>query len=274
MRGFVLFGVLTLVVHATVARAQDAPPAPPPGESTEARKVADLPVMPGSSEQVDELTAWMKKATEWQKWDERYRGVAQWNWAGQPAERKAEPTAPPWLAQACSDFSDGRVAATQQLLDACALNKSLSKDHYDIIAEQIDRDRQWYRTQHENVDKSWFFSKLHFDVPYVMAQTNGWHTYTYFGVHITPFDIKKRVYVWLPPGVSLISVPAPDGHKLMPAYGAGLSFRWFDFRFPQASAQSTLYFNLAEFFVQDSTIPGMQNKFTMMGFSITAKKPK
>jgi hypothetical protein len=272
MRGLVLSGVLTLLLaHGSAVAAQE-----PPSKNdvaTDSRD-ANVPVMPATREQENELTVWLKDATAWQKWDQKWRGVAQWNWAGQPAARKPEPEAPTWLAQACTDFGDGRVAATPLLVDACALRKELARDSYDLIAEQIDRDRQWYRTQHENVNKSWFLSKLHFDVPYVMAETNAWHTFTYFGVHITPFDIKKRVYVWLPPGVSLISIAAPEGRKLMPAYGAGLSFRWFDFRFPQASSQSTLYFNLAEFWVPDSAIPGVENKFTMMGFSITAKKPK
>jgi len=271
MRGWVLLGVLALMAHSAPASAQVVPAA---DQVQTAVSPPDLPIMPGSRQQTDELADWMKKAKAWQKWDERWRNVATWNWAGQPGERKTEPPAPAWLGQACLDFKEGRVTATPLLLDACALKKDLARDDYDLIAEQIDRDRQWYRTQHENVEKSGFFSKLHFDVPYVMAQTNGWHTYTYFGVHITPFDIKKRVYVWLPPGVSLISLPAPDGRRLMPAYGAGVSFRWFDFHFPEASTQSTLYFNFAEFFVQDSSIPGIENKFTMMGFSITAKKPK
>ena len=73
-----------------------------------------------------------------------------------------------------------------------------------------------------------------------MAQSDGWRVFSYFGVHITPFDIKKRIYIWLPPGFSLISIPNGDGRKLVPAYGAGLSFRWLDFRFPGASNQSTM----------------------------------
>ena len=60
----------------------------------------------------------------------------------------------------------------------------------------------------------------------------------------------------------------------MPAYGAGVSIRWFDFRFPGVSQQSTMYFNLSEFFIQDSSIPGVSNKLTMAGLSFTGKKPK
>ena len=134
MRAFVLFGVLTLVTYAPSALAQDTVAR---NQEAKVDSGPDLPIVPSTGDQVNELTAWIKKATEWQKWDQRYRGVAQWNWAGQPAERKAEPEAPVWLSQACVDFREGRITATQLLLDGCALRRSLGKDNYDVVAEQI-----------------------------------------------------------------------------------------------------------------------------------------
>jgi hypothetical protein len=178
------------------------------------------------------------------------------------------------LLPACAGFREGEVTATPLLLDACALKGELSRNYEDLIAETINREREWYRKKDEEADRSSFLSKVHIDTPYVMAQNNGYRIFSYFGVHITPFDIKKRVYIWLPPGFSLISIPAADGRKLVPAYGAGISIRWFDFRFPGASQQSTMYFNVAEFFVRESAIPGTDSRLTMIGLSFTTKKAK
>ena len=178
------------------------------------------------------------------------------------------------MVQACEDFREARIIATPLLVDACQLKQEISRTYDDLMAETIARDRQWYQKQYEDTDKSSFFSKLHVDTPYVIAQSNGLGIFSIVGVHITPFDIKKRVYIWLPPGFSLITIPTGDGRRLMPAYGAGVSIRWFDFRFPGVSQQSTMYFNLSEFFIQDSSIPGVSNKLTMAGLSFTGKKPK
>ncbi len=268
---------MLFVIAAVPAWAQDAAPIPaaPADPLVETSAPPDLPIMPGTPEQALELTRWFKDASEWQKWDATYRGVAQWTWSGGVAQRRLEPPAPEWLADACSNYSDGKVTATELLVAACALQKELARNYADLIAEQITRDRNWQRTQYEDVNKSWFFSKLHIDTPYIMAQSNGWRVFSYFGVHITPFDIKKRVYVWLPPGFSLISLPRDGGRKLTPAYGAGLSFRWFDFQFPGTSQPSTMYFNLSAFLVPGSSVlPGSSNKLTMAGLSFTGRKPR
>ncbi len=233
----------------------------------------DLPIVPGTPEQSKELVEWFKEAKAFQKWDQQWRGVAQWNWAGRVAERRREPEAPAWMVAACNDLRDGKIAATQLLVDACELKKELARNYDDLAAQNIALAQDWHRKQNEDLDKSWFLSKIHFDAPYILAQTDGWRVFSYFGVHITPFDIKKRMYIWLPPGFSLVSIPNGDGRKLVPAYGAGLSFRWFDFRFPGASNQSTMYFNISEFFIH-SSVPGVDNKLTMTGLSFTGKKPK
>ena len=276
MKRLVIHGLLPLVL-VSAAWAQEpgpeqddaaiaataSPPAPP-----------DLPVVPGTPEHVKELTTWLRNARAWQKWDQEWRGKAAWTWSGGVADRRPEPVAPSWMLPACADFSTGRITATQLLLDACALKAELSRNYEDLIAENIDRERQWYRKKDEDSDKSSFLSKVHIDTPYVVAQNNGYRVFSYFGVHITPFDIKKRVYIWLPPGFSLISLPASDGRKLTPAYGAGISVRWFDFRFPGAGEQSTMYFNVAEFFVRESAVPGVNTRLTMIGLSFTTKKAK
>ena len=259
------------------ARAQD--PAPEQPDAAAAATVSplappDLPVVPEAPEHVKELTTWLQDARAWQKWDNEWRGKAAWTWFGGVARRRPEPDAPSWLLPACADFHDGRITATQLLLDACALKKELSRNYEDLIAEKIDRERQWYRKKDEDANKSSFLSKVHIDTPYVVAQNDGWRVFSYFGVHITPFDISKRVYIWLPPGFSLISLPREDGRTLTPAYGAGISIRWFDFRFPGAGEQSTMYFNVAEFFIREASVPGVDTRMTMIGLSFTAKKDK
>src|SRR5690349_2964349 len=100
MREWVLFGVLTLMAHTAVASAQVVSSV---DDEQTAVSPPDLPIVPGSRQQTDELTDWLKKAKAWQKWDERWRNVATWNWAGQPGERKTEPPAPAWLGPACVD---------------------------------------------------------------------------------------------------------------------------------------------------------------------------
>jgi hypothetical protein len=275
MKQLALSAVLLLVVVST-AWAQDVPFKE--SDRTDVPVVTDaapdLPIVPGTPEQSKELVEWFKEAKAFQKWDQQWRGVAQWNWAGRVAERRREPQAPAWMVAACDDFRDGKIAATQLLVDACELKKELARNYDDLAAQNIALAQDWHRKQNEDLDKSWFLSKIHFDAPYILAQSDGWRVFSYFGVHITPFDIKKRMYIWLPPGFSLVSIPNGDGRKLVPAYGAGLSFRWFDFRFPGASNQSTMYFNVSEFFIPDSSVPGVDNKLTMMGLSFTGKKPK
>jgi hypothetical protein len=176
------------------------------------------------------------------------------------------------MAQACEDFWEGRITASQLLVDACELKQQIARTYADMMAETIARNRQWYRN--EQVEKSSFLSKLHIDTPYILAQSNGWGVFSIVGVHVTPFDIKKRVYIWLPPGFSLITIPNGDGRRIVPGYGAGVSIRWFDFQFPGAAQPSTMYFNLSEFFIQDTSIPGVSNKLTMVGLSFTSRKPK
>ena len=138
----------------------------------------DLPVVPGTPEQVKELTTWLKNASAWQKWDQEWRGKAAWTWSGGVADRRPEPEAPSWLLPACADFRTGRITATQLLLDACALKAELSRNYEDLIAENIDRERQWYRKKDEDSDKSSFLSKIHIDTPYVMAQNNGYRVFS------------------------------------------------------------------------------------------------
>lgn len=280
MKRLVIQGLLPLVL-ASQAWAQEPAleSAPEQGQTASAAATAapappDLPIVPGTPEQVKDLTAWLKDATAWQKWDQEWRGKPAWNWAGGVADRRPEPEPPSWMLPACADFKAGRITATQLLVDACALKAELSRNYDDLIAESIDRERQWYRKKDEDSEKSSFLSKIHLDTPYVVAQNNGYRVFSYFGVHITPFDIKKRVYIWLPPGFSLISLPSSDGRKVTPAYGAGISVRWFDFRFPGASQQSTMYFNIAEFFVRESTVPGVDTRLTMIGLSFTTKNAK
>ena len=272
--GLALCGVLFLVVPATWA--QDTTPEPTARAQAAVTTDAppDLPIVPATPEHAKELAEWLKAAREWQEWDQRWRGVAQWTWSGGVAERRREPAAPAWMAKACDDFGEGRIIATSLLVDACELKQAIARTYDDMTAEAIARNRQSHQKQHEVVEKSSFFSKLHIDTPYVIAQSNGWGIFSIVGVHVTPFDIKKRMYIWLPPGVSLISIPNGDGRKLVPAYGAGVSIRWFDFQFPRASQPSTMYFNLSEFFIQDTSIPGVSNKLTMVGLSFTSKKPK
>ena len=177
------------------------------------------------------------------------------------------------MAAACDDFNDGRIVAAELLVEACELKKDLARTYDDVIVERIARARASQRRQDEALEKSTFLSKLHFDAPYIMAQSDGWRIFSYFGVHFAPFDIKKRLYVWLPPGFSLISIPNGDGRRVTPAYGAGVSFRWFDFRVPGTSHPSTMYFNISEFYIQDSSIPGVSSRLSMMGLSFTSKKP-
>ena len=277
MKRLAIRGLLPLMLVST-AWAQE----PVSGQRTEtavtgaapALAPPELPVMPGTPAQEQELKTWVKDAKAWQKWDQEWRGKPEWTWSGGVSDRRAEPGPPSWMMTACSNFKAGRITATQLLLDACDLKAELSRNYEDLIAENIERERQWYRKKDEDANKSSFLSKVHIDTPYVMAQNDGWQVFSYFGVHITPFDIKKRVYIWLPPGFSLISIPRADGRKLTPAYGAGISIRWFDFRFPGASEQSTMYFNVAEFFIRESAVPGVDSRLTMIGLSFTAKKDK
>ena len=275
MKRLVIFAAFLFAVVPT-AWPQTPAVQPSPGEAPAATVVPhDLPIVPATPEQAKELAKWLKDARAWQKWDQQFRSVPQWTtWSGKPAERRRQPETPAWLDAACDDFSEARIAATQLLVDACELKKDLARNYDDVIAARIAQERAAQQMKDEALDKSSFLSKLHFDGPYIMAQSDGWRVFSYFGLHMTLFDIKKRVYVWLPPGFSLVSIPTGDGRRVTPAYGAGLSVRWFDFRVPGAPYPSTMYFNLSQFFIQDSTVPGVNSRLTMMGLSFTAKKPK
>jgi hypothetical protein len=231
------------------------------------------PVMPATREQAKGLATWLKQTKAWQEWDRTWRGVPEWTRIGL-AERRREPEPPPWMAAACEDFVAGTITATPVLVEACALKREIARDYAAQLALQIDRDRQWYRTQHENTNKSTFLSKLHVDGPYLGSQSSGVRMFSYAGVHVTLFDVKKRLFVWLPPGVALVSVSAGDGQKLTPAYGVGVSVRWFNFQLPGASQSSSVYFNVAEFYVPGAALPGVDNKITMIGLSFTRQAPR
>src|SRR5688572_28370993 len=125
MRRLASCGVLLLVV-ATTTWAQETAVAPPASTGTAPRVVApDLPIVPATQEHSKELTAWVKEAREWQKWDQRWRGVAQWTWSGRAAERRPEPAPPAWMVQACEDFREARIIATPLLVDACQLKREI-----------------------------------------------------------------------------------------------------------------------------------------------------
>jgi hypothetical protein len=270
MRWF-LYVALLLATGVTPVRAQETIAI---GDTSTAAisVMTPPPVMPANREQAKSLATWLKQAKDWQEWDRTWRGVPEWSRIGL-AERRREPEPPSWMMQACDDFVAGTITATPVLVDACALKRELARDYAAQLAVQIDRDRQWYRTQHENTNKSTFLSKLHVDGPYLGSQSGGVRMFSYAGVHVTLLDVKKRVFVWLPPGVSLVSMSDGDGQKLTPAYGFGVSVRWFNFELPGASQSSSVYFNVSEFFVP-GTLPGVDNKISMIGLSFTKQAPR
>jgi hypothetical protein len=254
--------------QATVSLATDSSETSPVAAAP-----SEPPVVPATREQEKSLASWIKKARSWQEWDRTWRGVPEWTRTGLAA-RRHEPEPPPWMTQACDDFTAGTVTATPQLVEACALQREIARDYAAMLADQFDQTRQWYRTQHENTNKSSFLSKLHVDGPYLGGQSGDMHLFSYAGVHVTMFDVKKRMFIWLPPGVSIVSMSGRGSQKLTPAYGMGVSFRWFNFHFPGASDSSSIYFNVSEFFVPAAGLPGVDNKVTMIGLSFTRQTPR
>ena len=146
MKQLALSAALLLVVVPT-AWAQDVPSQESARtEVPVATDVApDLPIVPGTPEQSRELVEWFKEAKAFQKWDQQWRGVAQWDWAGRVAERRREPEAPAWMVAACDDLRDRKIAATQLLVDACELKKELARDYGDLAAQDIALARDRHR---------------------------------------------------------------------------------------------------------------------------------
>src|SRR5262245_21395556 len=148
---------------------------------------ADLPIVPDTPERTKELVKWVKDAKAWQKWDRQWRSVPEWTWLGNPAGQRRQPEPPAWMAVACDDFNEGRIVATERLVEACDLKKDLARGYDDVIVDRIEQERALQRRQDEALEKSTFLSKLHFDGPYIMAQSDGWRIFSYFGVHFAPF---------------------------------------------------------------------------------------
>ncbi len=236
--------------------------------------LADV-VMPGTPEQAKELLEWFEYAGAWQKWYQTWHGVPLWTPFGKYRERPLEPDPPAWMVQACLDYNKGRITATELLVDSCLLKKELSKDLYDLGAERIRLVQIQKTNEAESITKTWFINHVHLDLPYLLAQNDVTAVYSIIGLHISLVDLSKRMQLWLPPGVSIICLPDGNHKRCVPGYGWGFGYRMFRYRFPGTTRPAKFYINLEEVYVPaGNSLPGVNTKLTMMGFSINFKEDK
>jgi len=239
------------------AFAQDAPSARVVSDS-------DLRLAP-TQERV--LRAWLHDIRSYRDWYERYRNRIARNLNGGIAKtRRQEPASPAWLPGKCEVLANFVPRPAGLLADGCDwLAYSQSRFTVDPVQQQILQ----AQLQNEQVPRSSFWKHVHLDAGWGSLDYRT-HTYGLVGVHLTLPEIGKRVQIFLPPGVMLVSIPdGRGGHAFQPAATVGVSIKMFRFRFPH-DRPGTGYFNLAHAYViNGSTGISMQSTVDLLGLSFS-----
>jgi hypothetical protein len=248
--------VMLALLAASNAQAQD---------TSEFRIVreSDLQLEPAQQE---ELARWVKDVRNYLAWYERYRGRVAKNLLGFPGERKEPPPVLAWMPAKCDVLADFVPKPDGPLREACNL---LSYYKSDFTLDPAVLQALYAQKQSEKEPRSSFWKHLHLD--------GGWtsldyrmHTYGLVGMHVTLPEIARRIQIYLPPGILLLSMPDGNGGRaFQPAATVGVSIKMFAFEFPKGK-EGMAHFNLAKAYVVGRSSPTDTNKSVdLVGLSFT-----
>jgi hypothetical protein len=227
-------------------------------------RASDLRLAPT---QERELQAWLHDIRSYRDWYDRYRNRIARNLNGGIAKtRRQEPAFPAWLPAKCDVLANVVPTPAGLLADGCDwLAYSQSRFTVDPAQQQ----RLQAQAQNEQTPHSSFWKHVHLDAGWGALDYRT-HTYGLVGVHLTLPEIGKRLQIFLPPGVMLVSIPdGRGGHQVQPAATVGVSIKMFRFQFP-GDHPGTGYFNLAHAYVIDgSTGISMRSTVDLLGLSFS-----
>jgi hypothetical protein len=215
------------------------------------------------------LGIWLSAMEKWQRYDIKYSNRPAHDAMGGIAQHRPPPDAPAWLGAYCT-----RAAATHVLdLDprtkvACLL---LEDPRTPIAA--VPTPAQAARLDAEKSKHSSFMTRVHLDGLWTSA-SSGTRLYGLVGSHISLVDVG-RLQVFGPPGVLLLSVPDDSSSRRVTlGYTWGLSVRLADVRLLGPTKDMTLFLNMSKVWMADGGNERTANGYTMMGFSIAARKKR
>jgi hypothetical protein len=89
-------------------------------------------------------------------------------------------------------------------------------------------------------------------------------------MHVTLPEIARRIQIYLPPGIILLSMPDGNGgREFQPAATVGISIKMFAFEFPK-NKEGMAHFNMAKAYVVGRKSPTNTNESVdLVGLSFT-----
>ena len=156
-------------------------------------------------------------------------------------------------SEKCAKLTEEKRRATEE----CKTPSERRQDDYERRIKEAE--------EKERPERSSFLKWLHVDGLWTTTSL-GSRTYGLVGAHLAVVKIK-RLYLFGPPGVMLLSTPGDD-QRFRPALTWGFSIQLVPIRIPGTNREAELYINLAKCWTSMSSQAGLD----MAGLSITWKK--
>jgi hypothetical protein len=209
------------------------------------------------AERMAAVQQWMREFTEWQEWEDRWRGKMEPGFLS-PRERRIKPDPPVWLIDECRDLADADDARTEPCrLVAEWHDGAAAQARATLLAGRTEEDRKttWWR--HVHIDGLWL-------TPSTSA------SYGVVGVHVT-LTLVGRWQIFIAPGAMLLNVPTSERTRAwQPATDLGFSYRLIDLTLP-GGRQGTLHVNLARAWVLGGSESVINSTVDLVGLSLTFK---
>lgn len=245
--GTLVLALLLGISSTTSAQSVDAPAAPPL-----------------SRPRLAEALKWSKAFTDWKAWYAQWRNRPEPGLIRGTRSRRARPTPPQWLPDACRDV----LGDPDPLASSCTLLREWREDD---LTTELRLERTAATTTREQEGKTTWWEHLHMDMlwPSMQAQNA---MYGIAGMHMS-LTVKGRFEMFGAPGAMFVNVPTQNGGRAwVVATNYGLGYRLFDFTLPGGRAANA-HVNFAKAYLM-SDVPGYMGKKTVdfVGFSISLKK--
>jgi hypothetical protein len=231
---------------------------------------AGAPSVGLSTDQAQQLDAWLSAMEKWQRYAARWHNRPVHNGWGGIAEREPRPAPAEWLDAQCDAAAAARVLDLEdRMATACRL-----LDDPTAPMKAVPTPAQAARLQAEAPPKhTSFLTRMHIDGLWTTASTTG-RIYGLVGSHFSLVDVG-RLQIFGPPGVILLSIPdGAGGRRVSLGYTWGVSVRLTDARL-FGQRDMTLFLNVSKVWVNGGGGAGANARgFDAIGFSLAPRKKK
>jgi hypothetical protein len=216
----------------------------------------------------DTVVKWKQDTLEYHEWYEKWGEKCEPGWfvGCDLSKRRLEPRPPDFLAQECATVLEDPAGF---YTEPCAM----LRDYLDDLPTKVIRHARMM-ARIEKIEKTTFWTYLHFDFAMVPSQSQGWGKQKIFspgGMHVG-IPIKK-FELFAAPGVMILRMPDPrrPGYtNWMPAYNLGGGWRMTDrLPLPVTDKRAKLYLNIMEVFVPAGPGNVAKGRIDMVGLSVT-----